>query len=317
MEHSIAPPLDELASLEADLCYLFVAGPGYGEGIALAFPGRGWLLVDGCSLATRPRKLPLAAILDRSGRGDDDPVLGMVLTHPHQDHVGGFVDILHREQPGFVALTGLPPNRHIAREVEALADVRRHGSTVSVVLDVALGDSSLVLGADLPATEGGSRVDTGWHRVLEDYPELAAHAAAKIPHHGSREALHHAFLAGEGSKAWVLTPFNSSSLPRTDDDDGLDILLEHQDSIMLTAQSLSKAYQAAWDDGRVTRPELAVQTSALRADGLFDAGDTILRAGTAKGPLDAVWTLAFDAHGAPVGRGCGPAAREVHRSPPT
>ena len=57
------------ASLDRSLLHVFVAGPGYGEGIAIALPGQGWLLLDGCE--TTHGKLPLVAILERWRRADE------------------------------------------------------------------------------------------------------------------------------------------------------------------------------------------------------------------------------------------------------
>jgi len=156
------------------------------------------------------------------------------------------------------------------------------------------------------------RVATGWDLVLNDHPHLVHHDVLKVPHHGSRDALHKA-LVGPMRKvrAWCLTPFNSASLPKTDDEDGLDTLLAGQSPVMLTAMSLSRRLQAAHDDGRVTPAELGDATAALRSSKTFWDGDTVWRAGTALAPLDAVWCVAIGADGQIAGRWRGPAAVEV------
>jgi hypothetical protein len=65
--------LDELGQLDRSLLHLFVAGPGYGEAVAVALPERGWLLVDGCSVDDDG--LPLRSILERwRGKSGDDPI---------------------------------------------------------------------------------------------------------------------------------------------------------------------------------------------------------------------------------------------------
>jgi beta-lactamase superfamily II metal-dependent hydrolase len=64
-----------------------VFGPGYGESIAVRIPDGGWLVTD--SLAGRGRWatfVPAAELL----RELNEKVSLLILTHPHDDHVGGF-----------------------------------------------------------------------------------------------------------------------------------------------------------------------------------------------------------------------------------
>ena len=68
---SPASRLDELAILSRDLLYVFVAGPGYGEGIAVAFPERGWLMVDGCQVVDG--RLQLTWIRFKPGQPGREP----------------------------------------------------------------------------------------------------------------------------------------------------------------------------------------------------------------------------------------------------
>lgn len=101
--------LEELDQLDRSLIHLFVAGPGYGEAVAVALPERGWLLVDGCSVDDDG--LPLRSILDRwRGESGDDPVDCLALTHPHKDHAIGFRAILESTMPTRVTLAA-PPER--------------------------------------------------------------------------------------------------------------------------------------------------------------------------------------------------------------
>jgi hypothetical protein len=99
-------PIEPLADLRLDrtLLHVFVAGPGYGEGIAIALPETGWLLVDGCQVE---RAAPLLRIFTR-WRTADDRVDGLILTHPHKDHAMGFRRVLEETAPSRVALTAPP-----------------------------------------------------------------------------------------------------------------------------------------------------------------------------------------------------------------
>jgi hypothetical protein len=112
-------PID-FGELDRDLLHVMVAGPGFGEGVAVALPGRGWILVDGCRVdGPVGGDLPLAAIVERY-RGSDDPISWMVLTHPHEDHAAGFAETLDRLQPDSVGLAGLdPPQRSLLSEAES------------------------------------------------------------------------------------------------------------------------------------------------------------------------------------------------------
>ena len=136
-------PIEPLSDLRLDrgLLHIFVAGPGYGEGIAVALPDTGWLLVDGCQVE---RAIPLLKIFTR-WRGGDDRVECLVLTHPHKDHAMGFRRVLEETAPIRVGLTAppedpelpfrlLPPSadeatsEDLSRRVvqDALAAVRRY-----------------------------------------------------------------------------------------------------------------------------------------------------------------------------------------------
>jgi hypothetical protein len=134
----------------------------------------------------------------------------------------------------------------------------------------------------------------------------------KVPHHGSAEAIHPDLMGSfVQPRAWCLTPFNSSSLPSTDDQDGLDTILAAQSPVMLTALSVSRKLQIAHEAGRVTRATLGAGTAAVRRSSLFKSDDTVWRVSTALGPMDPVWCVAFDSEGGIVNRWRGDAAVEV------
>ena len=103
--------LRELDKLDRSLLHVFVAGPGFGEGIAIALPEKGWILVDGCRTGGRAgQDLPLLAILRRWRRSDDEPIEWMLFTHPHEDHADGFAEVVDALTPVRIGMMG-PPRR--------------------------------------------------------------------------------------------------------------------------------------------------------------------------------------------------------------
>lgn len=108
--------LADLRILDPDLLYLFLAGPGEGEGIAVAFPGRGWMLVDGCQTVNQSSpKYPLEEIYARYRRPSDQIEL-MVLTHPHRDHTHGFAELLETLGPARAGVLGVDDPRWLLAE---------------------------------------------------------------------------------------------------------------------------------------------------------------------------------------------------------
>jgi metallo-beta-lactamase superfamily protein len=88
--------------LDRSLLHVFVAGPGYGEGIAVALPGSGWIVLDGCRVSTG--RLPILAILDR-WRSPGEPVDALLLTHPHTDHAFGIRETIEGTAPRHIGVT--------------------------------------------------------------------------------------------------------------------------------------------------------------------------------------------------------------------
>ncbi len=368
--------LDDLAELHPDRLYLFAAGPGEGEGLLLRIPGAGWIAFDGCrSGAPHRPAFGVLALLQRL-EGQDE-LLGVVLTHPHQDHAHGIPELIERYPPRWAAVTGLDGKTNLVRQAKALAQlgedrdrvviqaakaiqrfestggellswsagdsrcfpggvtlhvaapdrahleavwsvtepdrISRRANEMSIVVEVVFGDTRVVLGGDLPHKLGASHFPAGWTAALANQPGMAEHHGLKIPHHGSREALCPRLLDGKsGTRAWLLTPFNSQSLPRTDDGDGLDQLLHYEPRLMLTAASASRKLQAAKVHHPITRQTLDEVTAAAKSNlPSFSNRDTTYRFGTATGPLDAVWGVEFDDAGRITGRWCGSAAWHV------
>lgn len=98
--------LDALAvPLDRSLLHVFVAGPGYGEGIAVALPHSGWIVLDGCRVSTG--HLPILSILDR-WRSPTEPVDALLLTHPHTDHAFGIRETIEGTAPRRIGVTTSP-----------------------------------------------------------------------------------------------------------------------------------------------------------------------------------------------------------------
>ncbi|AUX45129.1 uncharacterized protein SOCE26_066100 [Sorangium cellulosum] len=116
-------PLDRLTALDPQRLYVFVVGPGRGEALAVRLPEVGWLLVDCCRVraADGSDVLPQQALVARFPA----PIAGALLTHPHEDHVDGFAELITALVPERVMVSGGdPPHRHLLDAVEArLSDV--------------------------------------------------------------------------------------------------------------------------------------------------------------------------------------------------
>ncbi len=97
----MVPPLSPLpASLDREnLLYVFVSGPGQGESIAVALPGRGWLVVDGCYVHVDGRDEYPALVAYERWKATADPVEALVWTHPHSDHYEGILQFIERYAP--------------------------------------------------------------------------------------------------------------------------------------------------------------------------------------------------------------------------
>lgn len=381
-------PLEELKQLKREWLHVFVAGPGQGEGIAIALPEQGWLLVDGCTAGDG--RFPLEVILEHWRAHADDPVQAMVLTHPHQDHVEGIAELIEALKPEWVAVTaGDSPGKTLLQVASTLTRARPGENTqtqllakkvvaalaaiegweeahpgrllglldgqplltradvqvkarapdqtglesflrskglarrlqndanhVSLVLELSFGALRLVLTGDLPylKSKGRRLVPTGWQAVSARHPHLGDHHGLKVPHHGSPEAMHPGWMTARGghSRAWLVTPFNSSDLPHLTRLEGLPTLLNHEPEVLLTAIPASKYVQAAQPAGGFVRlAQLVDRQAGQKAGGSFLSGGTVINSGSAVGALDPVWCVAFDQTGAIQGRWHGRAALAV------
>jgi glyoxylase-like metal-dependent hydrolase (beta-lactamase superfamily II) len=119
-------PISGLATLDRTLVYVFVAGPGVGEAIAIALPQRDWVLIDSCQIAGQPI---MGAVFRRFAR-PNDVVRALVLTHPHDDHAGGFAKMVEEVRPERLVVTAKrPEGPHLVSCASAwLRDIERSAS---------------------------------------------------------------------------------------------------------------------------------------------------------------------------------------------
>jgi beta-lactamase superfamily II metal-dependent hydrolase len=171
--------------------------------------------------------------------------------------------------------------------------LRTRANQYSIVLGVEYGNTSLVLGGDLPFSLNRVALPHAWPWVLHNSPGLVGHDGFKISHHGSAEAIPPEFVArANPARAWFVAPFAREQLPRPGDDHtgGLRQLLQRVDAVRLTSSvGLVSPTQSGQ---RIERAELKKRLAAVEA-GRFAGG---MRAPVATTAFDFSWGAAFDAN---------------------
>lgn len=71
--------------------HLFVIGPGTGETVLVLIPPESWIIIDSFKCG-RPSRPAAQSIVSRYG----GRLVILALTHPHQDHHPGFVELIDR-----------------------------------------------------------------------------------------------------------------------------------------------------------------------------------------------------------------------------
>ncbi len=309
--------LPEKNEIRTDLVYLFVVGPGTGETVMLRIPPDRWMIIDSFKYG-RPNRPAAETIVSRYGGN----VAILALTHPHQDHYPGFVDLIDRYRDAALGCVhprdngptrGLPLDAMTALKEGAKptytriwdewkANATRRWDTfrgeyrligearvtslhpvrpllraqwsgdpnaISSAMLVEWHQLRVLLGADVPNTE--------WPGIASTFAGLIDHAAMKVPHHGSREAIHAAFGDGNPERFWVITSFRKKGLPRAEDQttkrepEGLNRALSFVSELRLT--SLPFRHECENEDPCVTtRREIRDQSRPRRLqilDGKF------------------------------------------------
>jgi len=135
----------------------------------------------------------------------------------------------------------------------------KYPNTISSAMLVVWHDLRLLLGADVPSSE--------WPGIARafPFPGLNRHAAMKVPHHGSREAIHPSYADGDPGRFWVITPFSLPRLPRHEDansrgeKEGLCQVLSFVDRVHLTALPFRH-------DSETDEPVITTRQRLLRGD---------------------------------------------------
>jgi hypothetical protein len=319
-----------------DRLHLFVIGPGTGETVLLRIPPKHWVIIDSfrCGTPSRPAAESIVAryggkvailalthphhdhypgfvdLIDRYG----DAVLGCV----HPQDAGGMeisptdamAALNEGAKPAFTRIWD-EWNRDAKRRWDTFRGERRTVGEASVTsLHPARPVSARQWGSDPNAISSAMLVEwhglrlllgadvTGgqWPGIANAFPRLSDHAALKVPHHGSRGAMHEAFGDGTPGRFWVITPFKRWKLPSAADHtksgelEGLRQALSFVNEVRLTSLPFSHALEFE-DPCFATRAQVRDATHPPRTPRSDDSADT----GAEK--LDRQIVVAFDRSG--------------------
>jgi hypothetical protein len=273
-------------ALRDDLLYVMVFGPGFGEAVVLRIPGEHWVLIASCLIERECPSLQLLdlagadwsyallthphfdhirgfdRILDRRRAG----VVGCA--DPRVEDWRDWFDLLDAEElldlslleqvmaaihtiwssdadtrwllrrgdskpVGIARITVLHPD-------VALASRRPHPgpNRLSAAMLVEWEQVRVLLGADVEQAE--------WDTIAGVYADLGTHHALKIPHHGSRGAVHPSYATGSRDRFWIVTPWNRKrGLPRFEAGQGVHLLLQSISRLRLTGLPVAYESQGA------------------------------------------------------------------------
>jgi hypothetical protein len=163
-------------------------------------------------------------------------------------------DVHHLGAASFTVLAPEAAEVQAARQSKLGFDENR----LSTVLSLQWGGHRVVLGSDLVA---------GWPQVRQRDPSVHDHQLLKIPHHGSRPALHASLLRSTGSpRTWIVTPFASGNLPRFDTDGGIAFMHTFEEEVVLTSLPRARDAQGGLPGASASRADLAAGPSTWTRD---------------------------------------------------
>lgn len=297
--------------LGPDRLHLVVFGPGFGESIVLRVPENTWIVVDSCRtgkdspartllrehgahwsclVLTHPHLDHAAgfdSLLDHPGTGpvglaapmaedtfqwvnSPDPVrhyregtreAALAAVHSRWEvDPGSRWDLRRgdRRQVGDAAITVLHPDE--PTRAAAPSDPNR----LSSALLVEWRNVRILLGGDVLSED--------WRDIASAYPDLARHAALKMPHHCSLGATHESWGRDGRRRLWVATPWNlGSKHPDARDGKGLDWALRHVEAVHLTGLPVGHNLQGAVPF-ETTRRELAEEARPAVLRGALPGG---------------------------------------------
>ncbi|MHB1414969.1 MAG: ComEC/Rec2 family competence protein, partial [Chloroflexota bacterium] len=210
----------------SDGLHMTVLDVGQGDAILIQTAAGQRILVDG-----GPDGVVTASALGRRLPFWDKSLDLVVLTHPHDDHLVGLLDVVRDWQVGEVMVGRPPQNQSLAyQEWTGLLDARGikvtrartgqeiglgDGARLRVAYagevwdgdDASLNDSSLVLhlekGASLIALMGDAGPQV--QRWLGQQDRVGPVSVLKVPHHGAADALDAQFLQAAAPRAAVIS----------------------------------------------------------------------------------------------------------------
>jgi hypothetical protein len=342
--------LPEKHELRPDLLYLFVLGPCKGETVLLRVPPFHWMVIDSFKAGRSRRPAAEPIITRYGGRVEflalthphvdhfegfidlidryDEAILGCV--HPRDSRgprelsADPITLLKEGAKPTYTRIWDEWKRDHARRQTTFRGDDWKFGeatvtslhplssedpaqwsddpNSISSAMLVEWHDLRLLLGADVPSGE--------WPGIAGAFSDLNHHAAMKVPHHGSRGAIHPSFAEGAPERFWVITPFYPKKLPRFEDStargerEGLSQLLSYVREVRLTAlphRHLSEA------DAPVvtTRERLRGDTHPRRAQ------ETTVSLLSSDAALERQVVIGFDRNGSVIQEWYGPGSVRV------